>query len=174
MENWQILLRSVVIPQLRGDRFWDEYLDKALYDDVSPMGIHLAIFIEPYLSYVIEGKKTVESRFGVRRNAPYGKVASGDIILLKRSGGPVVGLCKVSNVWYYKLTEDSWKKLRKEFTNALCAQDPVFWENRASAEFATLMQISFVKPIEPITYEKNDRRGWVVLRSPMKADRFYI
>jgi ASC-1-like (ASCH) protein len=174
MVNWQDLIKFEVIPQLRGDSFWNEYLDKAIFDDISPTGIHLAIFNEPYLSYVIDGKKTVESRFGVRRNAPYGKIASGDIILLKQSGGPLVGICKVSNVWFYKLTKDSWGKLRKEFTNALCAQDPVFWENRVGAEFATLMQISFVKPIKPIMFRKKDRRGWVVLRSPMKADKFYI
>lgn len=28
-------------------------------------GLHLAIFVEPYLQYIFEGKKTVESRFGV-------------------------------------------------------------------------------------------------------------
>src|SRR5882757_5711201 len=59
-------------------------------------GIHLAVFVEPYLSFVLEGKKTVESRFSVNRHAPYEQVRSGDLIVLKKSSGPICGVCRVS------------------------------------------------------------------------------
>jgi hypothetical protein len=87
-------------------------------------------------------------------------------ILLKESSGPILGLCRVSNVWFYSLNPNSWQHLRSEFAEALCAQDPDFWSQRAGASFATLMQIDYVRAIEPIPFPKQDRRGWVVLRPP--------
>src|SRR3954452_24578662 len=78
-------------------------------------GVHLAVFVEPYLGYVLDGSKTVESRFSVNRCAPFGKVRRGDIILLKRSGGGVVGIARVSVVWSYQLDEESWAGIRERF-----------------------------------------------------------
>ena len=167
MNPWQNHLSNELIASVEGDDFWEDYLKRILSDQLSAVGIHLAIFVEPYLSYVLNGKKTIESRFGIRRHAPYGHVASGDIILLKKSGGPIVGLCKVSDVWFYRLDKESWNKLRQDFTIALCAQDPEFWKQRESASFATLMQIGSVREIRPFLIQKTDRRGWVVLRSSL-------
>jgi hypothetical protein len=84
--------------------------------------------------------------------------------LLKRVGGPIVGLCQVGTVWFYHLDPDSLSELRSEFAAAMCAQDPDFWDERSSASFATLMRMQNVHPIDPIHIEKRDRRGWVVLR----------
>lgn len=127
-------------------------------------GIHLAIFREPYLGYILEGKKTVESRFSSNRCAPYKKVQRGDIILLKQTSGPIVAACKVDYVWNYQIDESSMANIRSEFTQMLCAQDPSFWEVRRHARFATLMLVNNVVSIDPIECNKRDRRGWVVLQ----------
>ena len=66
-------------------------------------GVHLAIFVEPYLELVLAGKKTIESRFSANRCPPYNAVKKGDLLLLKRSGGPVVGVATVGQVWSYDL-----------------------------------------------------------------------
>lgn len=145
--------------------YWRDFLNSFESWNEFPHGIHLAIFVEPYLTYVLEGKKTVESRFSVNRSPPYKKVNSGDILLLKLSGGPIVGICQVTNVWSYELEPKSWKLIKKEFTNALCAQDPDFWKDRKYACYATLMKIKKPITFEPFEVEKRDRRGWVVLRS---------
>ena len=131
-------------------------------------GLHLAVFLEPYLRYILEGKKTVESRFSGRRIAPYGNVQCDDVILLKRSGGPIMGLCQVSNRWYYELDTQSWNEIRTEFSKMLCAQDPEFWKQRESAEFATLMSLTNVMKIPPIKLSKTDRRAWVVMKPGRK------
>ena len=167
MNLWQNFISEEIIPLVVNDNFWEQYLTKAITNEISPVGIHIAIFIEPYLSYVLEGKKTVESRFGIQKRAPFCQVASGDILLLKRSGGPIIGLCKVTDVWFYNLNPNSLDKLRREFTDALCAQDPEFWKQRAEASFATLMRINMVRNLNPIHFPKSDRRGWVVLRQPL-------
>ncbi|MCH8247919.1 MAG: hypothetical protein IH951_16165 [Bacteroidetes bacterium] len=86
-----------------------------------------------------------------------------DIILLKRSGGPISGICTVDAVWSYKLDPESWVEV-KRFAAALCATDPSFWADREDASYATLMRIRNVKKLTPLRFKKRDRRGWVVLR----------
>jgi hypothetical protein len=127
-------------------------------------GLHLAVFVEPYLGYVLDGSKTVESRFSVNRCAPFGKVSQGDVLLLKRAGGPIVGIVRVRTVWSYAVNKSSWAMIREQFAKSLRAQDPEFWERRRAAAYATLMLIDQVLSLEPVQWEKRDRRGWVVLR----------
>jgi hypothetical protein len=139
-------------------------LDDRVVTQPTTVSLHLGIFAKPYLQFILDGTKTVESRFSIRPCAPYRRVAEGDIILLKEVGGPIVGLCQVGSVWYYELAPDSLSELRAEFAAVLCAHDPEFWENRSSASFATLMQLENVQTIEPFHIDKHDRRGWVVIR----------
>jgi hypothetical protein len=150
---------------VHGDPFLDAYLTHGEAAPGVQFMLHLAILTEPFLGYLLDGRKTVESRFSSRRFAPYGKVARGDVLLLKRSGGPIVGLCWVANIWFYHLDPRSWRSIKEEFTAALCAQDPAFWRQRASASFASLMRVEHVRALKPIRYPKRDRRGWVVLGS---------
>ena len=132
-------------------------------DDYGSSDVHLAIFVEPYLRYVLDGVKTLESRFSKNRCPPYGRVKPGDVLLLKRSGGPVVGVCRVTRVWFYELNAAKRKEVRARFAEGLCARDEGFWNARAEAAFASIMEIADVRMREPFACEKQDRRGWVVL-----------
>lgn len=158
-------LARELLATVRGDPYWEVRLQDVAEGGQSHAAVHLAILVEPYLRYILEGRKTVESRFSVHRVAPYHIVRRGDIVCLKQSGGPIVGLCEVSDVWFYQLDATSWQTIRQEFTQALCAQDPAFWRERAAACFATLMRIHHVRATPPVGFVKRDRRGWVVLRS---------
>lgn len=133
-------------------------------------GIHLAVFVEPFLGYLLDGTKTIESRFSVTRQAPYEKVCKGDILLVKRSSGPVVGLCRVGQVWFYNLDPDSWAYIRKHFARAICAQDPAFWTAREGASYATLLQVKNVLAIDPVSWPKRSRQGWVVVSPRTEPD----
>jgi hypothetical protein len=148
--------------QFKGDSFWSEYFKS---DEFENAAIHLGVFVEPYIQYILEGKKTIESRFSMNRSAPYKKVCNGDILLLKRSGGPIVALCLIGEAWFYELEESSWREIKREYRDQLCAQDPDFWKDRSAASFASLMRIHNVQQINPIKFLKRDRRGWVVLKS---------
>jgi hypothetical protein len=130
----------------------------------SGSGIHLGIFLEPYLSWVLEGRKTIESRFGVQRCAPHGRVTRGDLLLLKASGGPVVGLCRIEETWFFDLRVTALSSLRDRFARPLCAENAAFWEARSHATLATLMRLDRIRPLSPIPVAKRDRRGWVTLR----------
>lgn len=125
--------------------------------------VHLAIFVEPYLRLILEGVKTLESRFSKNRCPPYGRVHTGDYLLLKRSGGPVLGLCRVACVWSYQLDPERCREIRATFAEGLCAREESFWAAREGAAFATIMELTDVRPLDPFTCEKRDRRGWVVV-----------
>jgi hypothetical protein len=160
--NWQArLLSSLRLIHLRGA--YEEVFDRADAGR-SSCGIHLAILVEPYLSLVLEGRKTIESRFGMNRHAPFEQVHRGDVIVLKRSSGPVEGLCIVSDVWFYRLNPDTWPDIER-YANALCMDDSIFWKQKQSASYATLMRIEQVVKVPSIDVGKADPRGWVVLRN---------
>jgi hypothetical protein len=127
-------------------------------------GIHLAVMVEPYLSMLLLGLKTVESRFTATRRAPWNCVRAGDLLLLKKSSGPITGLAEVGRVWSYEIGgQKTLASIRSEFDSRVRGE-PKFWTACAHARYATLMQIARVAPVKPLNCHKRDQRGWVVLR----------
>jgi hypothetical protein len=157
----------VLATELGDDPFWSERLERFRGRSGGDHAIHLAVFQEPYLSFMLDGTKTVESRFAVRRFAPYGLVREGDALLLKASSGPVVGVAHVTKAMYYELDELRLAAIRREFGEAIRAEIAGFWDDRREARYATLLEIAEPRVLaNPIVCPKRDRRGWVVLRSP--------
>ena len=138
------------------------------YEDLSQsiaskrVRVHLAIMIEPYLSYILSGTKTIESRFSVNRCAPHGAVSEGDIILFKASGGPVTGIARASWVDSLDLNRATWKKIRTQYVSELRVSED-FLEAKRDASYATFIGVADVRAIDPLVVTKRDRRGWVVL-----------
>jgi hypothetical protein len=148
--------------RLCGDHGWQDRVRRTLAR-ASRNRVHLAIFTEPYLEFLLNGKKTVESRFSITRRAPYGKVDPQDILILKKASGPICGACEVASVWSYKVDLESLREIRERFAEGLCADESDFWTARRSCRFATLMLIANVTRLKPFMISKQDRRGWVVL-----------
>jgi len=141
---------------------WHDRLSRALSDQ--SVGIHLGVFVEPYLEAILDGRKTIESRFGRNRNAPFARVSPGDVILLKRSGGPVVGVAMAGRTDYYLLVSATLSDLRRRFASRLFAEDDDFWSARADKRFATLIEIGDRIGITTLPVDKRDRRGWLTYR----------
>ncbi|MEA2240150.1 MAG: hypothetical protein QOC81_4874 [Thermoanaerobaculia bacterium] len=129
-----------------------------------PYDWHLVVLVEPYLESILQGRKTIESRFSKRRIAPYGVVQSGDLLALKRSSGPVVGYCSVAHVEFFELNASVIEQIRVRYAQRLCAESSVFWDARAQMRYATLIHLTEVRRIPPWQCPKRDRRSWVVLR----------
>jgi len=146
------------------DPFWLEYLLRCDAPPPFQVGLHLGVFIEPFLKHILDGSKTIEARFSERRCAPYRRVEKGDVLLLKKAGGPVVGLCEVGHVWSYCVDPESLQDVRHQFAASMCAVNDSFWSEQHSACYATLLRIERVQPIPPVSWDKHDRRGWVVIR----------
>jgi hypothetical protein len=142
------------------DSPWHDRI-RAVTGGHAQISIHLAVFVGPFLDAIIDRRKTIESRFGAYRCTPFEKVHNGDIILLKRSGGPVVGLALAGCASYYELTPGVLGKLRGRFASQLCAEDDGFWAAHANKRFASLIEIDDAVKIDTVAVEKHDRRGWI-------------
>jgi ASC-1-like (ASCH) protein len=127
--------------------------------------IHLAVFTEPFLSLIMEGTKKIESRFSVNKVAPFDKIIKEDLIVLKKSGGPIVGVCFARKVFSFSnVDEELLSSIKERFANDIASEiDPEFWKNRSHSKFISLIELDKVLYIEKVLCHKKDRRGWVVL-----------
>ena len=62
------------------------------------MKYHLAILTPGWIDLILDGSKTIESRFTKVRCAPFRKVHADDSVYLKESGGLVKGMFRVAQV----------------------------------------------------------------------------
>ncbi|HJZ47077.1 MAG TPA: ASCH domain-containing protein [Roseiflexaceae bacterium] len=126
------------------------------------MRTHLAIMVEPYLTRVLAGEKTIESRFSRSRIPPYGCVAAGDLIWLKRAGGPVLASARASEVRQYS-------GLSGKQVDALLARwgpelnlEADFAARARECRYATLIWLGEIVLLpEPQAYRRRGRQGWV-------------
>ena len=125
--------------------------------------LHVAVMHEPYLSLLLEGVKTIESRFSVKRIQPFERVEAGDVLALKRQSGPVVGVALVSEARFYELDAEVIDTLRGEYAAELAATDDVFWREREHAAYATLIGVTHPRRLSDVPVQKRDRRGWATL-----------
>ena len=138
------------------------------------MKYHLAILSPGWTELILDGSKTIESRFTKVRCAPFGKVHAGDIVYLKESGGLVKGMFRVAKVETYENLTDAqicdlfYKEYREQIfasMSDLMRRPPEKW---LTAKHATLIHIS--DPVtfdEPLSFSKRDPRAWVVLDQPL-------
>ncbi|MDP9864883.1 MULTISPECIES: ASCH domain-containing protein [Streptosporangium] len=140
----------------------DDWNRLNLFDNrSSSSGIHIACMVEPFLTYILEGKKTIESRFSKPLISPYRRVAVGDTVLLK--AGPIVASFSVESVEFIELNTREISRLISNYSDAICA-DSEFWAARTDKRYATLLGIADVRQLTPLRVDKQDRRGWLVLR----------
>jgi ASC-1-like (ASCH) protein len=133
-------------------------------------GVHLAVFSQPYLDLVLTGDKKIESRFSRNRCSPFDDIRKGDIILLKEVSGPVCGIALASRIWFFDLDNEPIEAIRQQYGGAILAEDE-FWLQKEESSFATLIELTNPTSIEPLAFDKRDRRGWVSLR-PRQMELF--
>jgi hypothetical protein len=131
--------------------------------------VHLAVMVEPYLTYILEGKKSIESRFSKHAIAPFRQIGADDLVLLKLTGGPVVGCFTTSTVEFVNLNTRELERLRTDYSDAICA-DQDFWEARADKRYATLVGVSDARELRSAPVAKSDRRGWLVMQTTQPVD----
>src|SRR5260370_3779511 len=146
-------------------RDWGKFAPYFASGDCS-YGIHIAVMVEPFLSYILDGTKTIESRFSKNLIPPYRRITPGDLVFLK--AGPVVAAFYASTVECVDLTDDGRTRLRRDYSADICA-DHAFWRERDDRNYATLIGIDDVQKLTPVAVPKHERRGWLVLRSPRDA-----
>lgn len=170
--KWKGKLINYLIEQLKDDSQWGNTIEKMLVD--TSVGIHLAIFNEPFLSLVYSKEKKIESRFSMNKISPFDKVRKGDVIILKESGGLVTGVFVAGEVkFYHGLNKEILEQIELTYGKEICSEyDKNFWKNRTKAKYATLIEVKKVKKIPPFKSEKNDRSGWSILRAGISDNLF--
>lgn len=126
---------------------------------------HLAIFTSEAVKKLLSGEKSLELRCSKYKIAPFGQLSRGDTVIIKRSGGKLIGQFQVGMVISFEnpqKRELAW--IKRSFGKGLCLP-AAFWREKVKAKYVTLCEITtfsaFLTP--PTKFAKKDRRGWVVL-----------
>jgi len=124
---------------------------------------HLVILKKHYLDKILDGSKPVEVRLLKTASAPYGCIAVGDKLYLKKSAGPVCAVAEVSSFQEYRnLTAEKVMQLKAIYNHLIFGTDE-YWRQKADSKFAVFVWLRKVSMINPTMINKKDWRAWVVL-----------
>lgn len=124
--------------------------------------IHLGIFTEPCLTYMLNGQKTIESRFSKNKIAPYEKITKDDIVLVKKSGGNIVAYFTIKEVLFFDLQDYRIENIKAKYSKELCVEY-TFWENKKDSHYATLIKIDKLVKLKPFPINKKGMQTWLIL-----------
>jgi len=125
---------------------------------------HLAVFNPDAVKLIFNGQKKIEGRFSQIKIPPFGKVAAGDVVLIKIPGEKIVGQFTVDRVISFDHPKiDELEDIKRKYAKSL-ALSKTFWLEREKVTYVTLMFIGTVsKFLIPPKIAKKDLRPWVVL-----------
>jgi ASC-1-like (ASCH) protein len=127
------------------------------------MSYHLVILKKPYLDAILQGRKTVESRFYLTKQKWLSLIAPGDKLFLKASSGPVMATALVASMKIFdNLTAPQIKQLHSQYNQQILG-DEQYWQDKMNSRFGILVWLKDVRPIAPRFIKKADWRAWVVL-----------
>jgi hypothetical protein len=169
--KWKERLLTEVLHSLQESEDAVSIIEDIQYSSVN---VHLAVFSEPFLSLLLSGVKTIESRFSVNKISPFGKVLPRDIILVKESGGQICGLFRAEKVAYFSnLKHEKISDLNNKFGKDITWNiDPDFLNNKKKSKFLTLIWVTDLHRIDEANSGKNDRTSWATIRTTLKGTLF--
>lgn len=136
-------------------------LSESEYNKIISGNVHLGVFAEPWLDYMLDGRKTIESRFRKNRSAPYNKIFKGDIVIVKKSGGNVVAYFTVKDALFFDLKSTPIEEIKLKYNSALCVGED-FWTSKKDSNFATLIFIDdLVMLPQPFHINKKGMQTWI-------------
>jgi len=128
---------------------------------------HLVILRKKWLTRVLDGVKPVEFRAGRDRRAPWGRVAAGDRLWLKQSGGPVRGVAYAGTPLYTDGPRAIWAGQAACGAQWVTSIDLAWAERLAAARYATLVPLERVerltKPLDASDIRGRRQDAWQVL-----------
>ncbi len=126
---------------------------------------HLAIFKKGLGEMILNGEKTIESRFSKTRMAPFEVVSVGDQVYIKVSGREIIGQFSVKKVISFEGLDEGDLAQIKQFYGQDIAADEGFWQRHQNAKYGTLIFVGATNRFitSPIRVPKKDQRAWMVL-----------
>lgn len=126
---------------------------------------HIAILRQPFFNMVLNGEKTIESRWSMNKIAPYKKVSIWDEILIKLTGQPVTAIAKVKDVKYYELTPVIVEQIRVKYGKEIGTDKFEDWQSTLKKKYCTLIWLENIKRISPINVPKSNGAGWLIVKN---------
>lgn len=173
MASWRSVLKKVAT-RLALHPFWADYLAGL---PESRRGLHLIALGEPAFSEVLFGVRDFEMQHLRSDRPPFESIGRGDVILVKRRGGPISGVVRVRRAWMFTgLTPDDWSRLSSALSSRPASGvvgngfNP---DNRT--RFALVKLANTVTLPVPVEYRNGHKSGWSVLkppRSPIGSRRY--
>lgn len=117
----------------------------------------------PYLTYMLEGKKTIESRFSKNKILPYQKISKDDVVIVKKSSGNVVAYFTIKDVLFFDLSQTSINEIKYKYGDSLCV-DETFWNSKKDSKYATLIFIDKLVSLKPFSIHKKGMQTWIKLK----------
>lgn len=124
---------------------------------------HIAILRQPFFDMVLNGEKTIESRWSMNKVALQ-KVNVGDKILLKLTGNPVTATARAKAVKYYELTPELVEQIRLKYGKQIGTDKFEDWSSTLKKKYCTLIWLEDVKIIEPMQVPRSNGAGWIVVK----------
>lgn len=140
----------------------EEELSNKEVEKIKKCTLHLGIFTEPYLTYMLNGKKTIESRFSKNKILPYNKISKEDIVIVKKSSGNVIAYFTIKKILFFDLNEVSINQIKCKYSKQLCV-DENFWIIKKDSNYATLIFIDKIIKLNPFHIDKKGMQTWIKL-----------
>jgi ASC-1-like (ASCH) protein len=107
---------------------------------------------------ILDGRKNIESRWGINKCSPWGKVKAGDIIYFKNSGEPVTVIAKVSKIKQFEnLNSQKVRELLEKYggDDGIAVADlesTIGWAKEK--RYCTLIYLKNPKKVKPFNIDK--------------------
>lgn len=121
---------------------------------------HIAIMKKSWglIPKILDGRKKIESRWGINKCAPWGKVKLGDTIYFKNSGEPVTAVAKVSRIQEFENLNT--KKIREilekyggdDGISVSSLEETIKWVRKK--RYCTFIYLKNPKTIKPFNIDK--------------------
>lgn len=140
-----------------------QQLNDATYQRIKNSKMHLGIFSQPFLKLMLDGKKTIDSRFSKNKIAPFDKISKYDVVIVKESSKKIVALFTVKEVLQFTMKDTSLQSLKEKYNSKILA-DNEFWNNKEkTSNYATLIKIEELIKLKPFAINKVGMQSWIVL-----------
>lgn len=131
---------------------------------------HLAILKKDLhlLPKIIEGEKTIESRWYKAKKTPFNRIKEGDIVYFKESGDLVKAKVSVQKVIQYDdLTETKIFDLLQKYEKELSIIADEYINNVKDKKYGVLIFLDKVEQIKPFQIDKTgygNQASWITVK----------
>ena len=116
---------------------------------------HIAILKKSLrlLPKIVNGEKTIESRWYKTRRAPWNQVKKGEVVYFKNSGEPVTVKAIVEDVKQFELTRNKIEQILQTYGSRI-GVDSTFVEDVKDKKYCILIFLHNAQEVEPFDVDK--------------------